>query len=202
MSGNVKRARRRSSYRKPSEWQKSASFRYMAADAITAYNRKRHLLPKCGAKCRTGDLCGNLAMENGRCWRHGGLTPTGKDWGKRQVKRKPHSRGRVSDWRKLEAKLKQQERDDKERVRRLAAMTDADFEVYARRMGRRLSGKIGDMVDREARRRQRTRDLASPARAIPVNPAVEALGEEIARLQRLKAATDLPDNEPDQGVFG
>jgi hypothetical protein len=30
------------------------------------------LLPRCGAKCRSGQSCQNASMKNGRCRMHGG----------------------------------------------------------------------------------------------------------------------------------
>jgi hypothetical protein len=31
----------------------------------------------CGARCTDGSDCTGASMENGRCWRHGGNTPSG-----------------------------------------------------------------------------------------------------------------------------
>jgi len=35
----------------------------------------------CGAKTRTGGVCGQTAMSNGRCRYHGGLSPSGAEHG-------------------------------------------------------------------------------------------------------------------------
>ena len=35
----------------------------------------------CGAKTRTGGKCGQVAMSNGRCRYHGGLSPSGTEHG-------------------------------------------------------------------------------------------------------------------------
>ncbi len=41
-------------------------------------NRRRHLMPKCGAHAKTTGLpCQQPAMGNGRCYFHGGATPKG-----------------------------------------------------------------------------------------------------------------------------
>lgn len=199
MGGKLKKPRR-STYRPLSDWQKSASFRYMAKDAIAAVNRRRDSLPKCGAKCRSGDACRNIAMGNGRCWRHGGLTPSGDQWGRRQVKRKPPRSSKPSDWRKFERKRQEQERQDKDAARRLRQMTDDEFQSYQRRMGRRLRGKIGEMVEGEERRRYGlTGRLGAPSTR-PPDPELEAIERRIAELKELRAAA--LSRKSDQGVFG
>jgi hypothetical protein len=62
-------------------WRKSAEFR-----AIASAQAKRNLAafakrPRCGAHRRHGQLlCQQAAMENGRCYLHGGRTPKAENW--------------------------------------------------------------------------------------------------------------------------
>lgn len=211
MGGKLKKPRR-NNYRKPSAWQKSLMFRFMASEAISAFNRKRPHLPKCGAHAKsTGEGCRNLAMGNGRCWLHGGRTPSGDQWGLRQFRPKPRSRQTASDWPKVEAKLRKQERDDKDRARRLSAMSDDDFRTYVRRLGRRLQGTMKRMVARERARRGIDRPLVpeSFSRPIAISPELAALKERIEFLKaELAAAMPAEKNSIDEtptidsGVFG
>ncbi len=204
MTGKLKKQRRRS-LRKPSAWQKSLTFRFMASEAIKAFNRQRAKLPKCGARAKsTGEGCKNLGMGNGRCYLHGGRTPSGDQWGLRQFRPKPRNRQTASDWPKVEAKLRKRERDDKDRASRLSAMPDDEFRTYVRRMGRRLKGEMGRMVARERSRRGLGLPVASEnsSSAKAPNPELVAIQE---RIDRLKAELRDAGDEPpptDLGVFG
>ena len=129
----------------------SAAFAEMGREAITSFNRRRHLYPKCGALSKsTGLPCGNLAGENGRCYLHGKRTPKGSDW---HVRQPPVGKGKNAV-RKMEAKIL---RDQKAaaarrlRLKRATAEEKANYERWLwthppgsakRRAARRLDQRI------------------------------------------------------------
>ena len=172
---------RRPSDRPLTAWQQSARFRQMGSDNFTQYNQRRHFLPKCGANCRsTGEPCRDIAMANGRCFRHGGKTPTGDRWHQPvwPDKSAPNAMSKVH------AKLKNRDRDALRRKRRLAAMSDDEQAAYREWQ---KSHKPGSAAAREARRLaiQRSQDarqrLSQPG-SLP-SPEVQALAERIAELR-------------------
>lgn len=80
----------------------------------------RHLLAKCTAMAKsTGEQCRDLAMPNGKCFRHGGATPKGADWHKKQW---PNGK-RPDAIAKAEAKIRAHAKKAKRRERLLAQMT-------------------------------------------------------------------------------
>jgi hypothetical protein len=204
--GGGARKRRRSSNRKPTAWQKSLAFKEVGRQAIIAHNRKRHRLPKCSATAKSTERrCGNLAMANGVCWLHGGLTPSGDQWGLPQFRKKPLSRQTPSDWRKVEAKLKQRAADDKDRARRLAAMTPDQRAAYDKR---RRTHRPGGKAQRAAEREQRRQDdafretFARTASPVKPNPELQAIEQDIARLRAELERSQNDDPATDLGVFG
>lgn len=200
-SGKKRRAR---SHRKPNAWQTSAAWRRIGSEAIRAFNARKHLLPKCGAHAKTtGGPCKNLALENGRCRVHGGLTPAGKQHGVRQFTPKPRSRQTNRDWPKVQAKLDKFAKQDKNRRVRLALMTPDEFADYFRRTHARHGREFRRIVDTEMRRRGLTRNDIMPskgaglfdAKPTPVNPEVARLKVEIDRLRALKAEIEAAQGE-------
>lgn len=158
-------------------WSQSTQFRTMARGAIQAYNATRHTLPKCEAVRRTdGGLCQQIAMDNGRCYLHGGRTPRGKDWHRPQP---------GADAAKTQRKLKDMERAAKRRAKRLAAMTPEErkrYEDWKRThkpgpAGPRAAGRARRAQARDARERFAKMDEPSPviAEAQALAEAIEAL---------------------------
>jgi hypothetical protein len=198
--------------RKPSAWQKSAAFAAMGADNLSWFHRHRHEFQKCGAHAKSsGQPCKQLALPNGRCRWHGGLTPAGDDWGRRQVRPKPPRKQRASDWRETEAKLKKWQRADQDRIRRLRAMTDEQFYAWIRRVGRRIEDPFAPALRRAVRDElvkrgpDPTASSTLPGDSVettrPPSPEIAALDAEIARL-RQQLADDAPQNygpSPDDG---
>lgn len=187
--------RRTRSYRKPNAWQVSDAWRRIGSEAIRAFNAKRHLLPKCGARAKsTGEPCRQLALENGRCRWHGGRTPKGKQHGVRQFTPKPPSRQTRHDWPRAQGKINRFAHQDTRRRRRVAMMTPEEFATYFRLTHARHDREFRRIVDAEMRRRGLTRnDIMPSAGALvfdvkpAVNPEVAALEVKIERLQALQA---------------
>lgn len=113
--------------KKPSTWQASAQWKQIARTAIRTWNAKRSRLPKCGARRRRDDEpCENLAMANGRCHRHGGLSQKGDAWGK---PRWPDPGSPVA-MKKLNRKLNDLQRAAAKRAKRVARMTPDELAKY------------------------------------------------------------------------
>jgi len=196
---------RKNTYRPPSAWQRSLTFKEIARNAIIAFNKQRARLPKCGAKTRTtGDPCRNPALENGRCRLHGGATPKGSEWGKRQITSKPPSQRLKSDWQRVEKKLQRQAREDADRARRLRKMTDAEFWRYLRRLGRRRDDPLKSAFQTALREEiaRRGPDPNNPNRLSPLaaapspDPELTAIENRIAELR-----DELERRRPLEGVF-
>jgi hypothetical protein len=130
-------------------------------------------------------------MENGRCRLHGGLTPKGDDWHRI---RWPDPKSPRAEQR-LQRKLRDHERDERERRARVAAMTPEERARYERW---RRTHKPGSAARRAKARaeRQQTEDarqtIASAAvrPAPPRSPAMVAVAERIAELQAELARMD------------
>jgi len=107
-------------------------------------------LPRCSAKAKsTGDQCGLPAMANGKCWCHGGKTPSGKNW---HVTQWP--KGKAPDAEsKLNRKLKAQQRATKKRAARIAAMSAEERQQHEEWQRSHRPGP-------KARRRERQQNLA------------------------------------------
>ncbi|MCA8896623.1 MAG: hypothetical protein KDA48_15305, partial [Amphiplicatus sp.] len=108
----------------------------MGTAALARYRaHKKPLLKRCGAKSKNhGGKCQNLALENGRCKYHGGLTPKGDQWHRRQFP-EPTSEHAL---RKIDRKLQMIARDEQRRLERVAAMTPEERQRYEnRRRGHR-----------------------------------------------------------------
>lgn len=120
-----------------------------ALRVLIAHNARRHLLPKCGAYAKSsGKPCARLATANGRCRYHGGLTPKGDKWGKRQFN--------SDDPVKIDRKLATLERREKKRLARVAAMSPEKRKQYDRwRRTHKPGPKSARAADRERRRQDR-----------------------------------------------
>jgi hypothetical protein len=176
-------------------------FRMMARQAIRAYNATRHTLPKCEAVRRTdGGLCQQVAMDNGRCYLHGGRTPKGKDWHRPQP---------GADTAKTQRKLKDMERAARKRAKRLAAMTEEERQRYEEWKRTHKPGPAGPRAAERTRRahNKATRDqFARMGEPSPPSAEAQALAEVLEALrlqaQRLKAAHDTPTTNLTDGIFG
>lgn len=136
---------------------------------------------RCGALAKgTGESCKQLAMENGRCRWHGGLTPKGREW--HRVQAAPS--GREAQ------KLDTIERRVKARARRLRKMTPEELE---RHEAWQRSHKPGPAARRAADRKQRRDNLEARA-------YFEAAGIIAPRAERPAEASE--KTAPQRGAAG
>lgn len=129
--------------------------------ALRRVQAQRHLMPKCGATSKsTGEPCRQFAMKNGRCYYHGGRTPKGKEWHRRQWK---YSDG-PNCQRRLRVKLEQIARAAYVRDARLARMTPeqrARFDLWHRQHplgtpAQRKASKAARQMNADLRARQKS----------------------------------------------
>ncbi|TBB25205.1 hypothetical protein ELH51_27375 [Rhizobium ruizarguesonis] len=180
-------------------WQKSARFRAIGSEAIRAFHAIRHTLPRCTAVAKvSGERCGNLARPNGKCWCHGGRTPSGDGW-HRPVWPNDGPGGE----RKLNRKLAAIQRNAKHRERKLAKATAEEREKYE------AWGKThqpGSKVERVRKRKER-QDAAAFKTSIETppkrtsNPELEELETSLAAARRRAAALEI-ELAGNKGIFG
>ena len=187
-----------------STWQKSAAFRVMADAALRRYNRGRHKLPKCGALARsTGEPCRQIAMTNGRCYQHGGKTPSGADWHKTQWPDKASANAEA----KMHRKLDKNARAARAKAKRLAALSPPERAAYDKWAKAHSSGTLAQRAALKQEAKQNAEARALMARPRAPSPASEALGARIAALedalQRAQVARAYGANTqtPDWDVF-
>jgi hypothetical protein len=196
MSAGPKRLRRPG-------WSQSTQFRAIGRMAITAWNAKRPELPKCGARAKsTGEPCGQLALENGRCAWHGGKTGRKDKWHRPQWPSK--SSPKASE--KMNRKLRDRERQARKKVKRLAAMTPEERQRYEEWHKAHKPGPAGPRASERARRKQ-NKGMQNLFATAENRPAATAEGQELAKaidelkrkLERLQrpAAADPQTNESD-----
>jgi hypothetical protein len=104
--------------------------RQQAREAINHWHRVlRPHAKRCGARRKhDGNPCEQLALKNGRCRMHGGLTPKGDNWHKPVW---PNGDGK--NWQKRFArKLQNMEKAAQKLASRLATMTPEQRERYDR----------------------------------------------------------------------
>lgn len=179
----------------------SAERRAQARAAMRRFHATKHLLPRCGARCRTtGDPCRNLQRANGRCRLHGGSTPKDDGW---HLPRWPNA-DRPDAMTKLDRKLRDLGRARKARERRLAALTAAERRKYDEWLRDHAPGPAAARaVKRIWREHNRAaRELLSKPPAPTTNPewlALQRLSDELgAEIVVLKKLRD----ERDQQVGG
>lgn len=151
---------------------------------------KRAGMPMCGAKARTtGEPCRQRVSEEGaRCTFHGGATPRGKEWHRRQLPKRGTS---LATWEKRESA--RMVRDRKAEARR-AAMTPEERAAHEER---RKPKRPGTPLERARRKSNREAKklfaglLAGDASTPSPDPAAEALAEEIRRLEQRKAELNI-----------
>lgn len=171
----------------------------------------RHLLPKCTATAKsTGEQCRDLAMPNGKCFRHGGATPKGADWHKKQW---PNGK-RPDAVAKAEEKLRAHEKKAKGRERRLALMTPDERAAHEawHRSHRPTSpaDRARARADREQNAAMRaflSKEPAAPSRpsdaAAALTEARDFLRKQSEAIARRQAAQgDKRDDDPTKGFQG
>lgn len=178
-------------------WTQTPAGRRHAAAAISTWNRKRHLAPKCRAKAKsTGEQCGNVAMSNGVCYLHGGRVGRGDGLWHKPV----WPNGDAPDFEaKFQRKLRDQARAEKRRQARIAAMTPKQRDRYFKW---RASHAPTSAADRAARRRDRGSDewlrgvLDRPEKIDPevaeLRAKAEALRAEEAEIRRSLVQFEIP----------
>lgn len=152
--------------------------------ALRKVNAQRHLVPRCKAMSRTtGQQCRQFAMPNGCCYYHGGRTPKGKDWHRRQWK---YSEGPNAQ-RRLRVKLEQIARAASIRDARLARMTPeqrARFDLWHRQ--RPVGTPAQRMASKAARQRNadfRARQKSFAKNAFVASPELQEIEQRIADLR-------------------
>ena len=170
--------------------------------ALTRYNREvRPYRARCDARRkRDGEQCQNIALQNGKCRVHGGATPRGDEWHKRQW-----PAGSAPDWQqKLNAKLKQADRDKRRQNQRRAKMTPEERERHERWQRDHKSGPVGGRARRRVERKAAAeiRESLERAETRPVSPELAALQEQVAALEveRDRLLRQIEDDKP-IGVF-
>jgi hypothetical protein len=182
-------------------WPQSAAFRLIGSRAIREWNATKHLLPKCGAKAKhTGEPCRQIAMANGKCYLHGGKTPKGKDWHRRQWPNKDAPDANQ----KLARKLADIERDDRQRAARLAKMTPDERDRYEAHRKSRMPGPPGPRAASRNERRQAKefQKVRGKAEARPVSPEVRAIERRLAELRAERDRLQASQDDGDSGIFG
>lgn len=188
-------------------WFQTAQHRLQASAAISAWNaRQRAHGVKCGARRKhDGQPCQQYAMENGRCYYHGGRVGKGKDWHKPRWPKKsaPDAAQRLA------RKIQDLEKAARRRERRLARMSPeqrAEYQAWLR------THQPGDAGARATRRRELeqnkearallSRDRA-PSETLLADPKYRAIIDRLAELRALMAAKNDPPSSPiaNLGVF-
>lgn len=164
--------------------------------ALRRINGQRHLMPKCGAMSKTtGQPCRQFPMENGRCYYHGGRTPKGKGWHKPSWPKKTAPDAE----RKVEARLRNLAKQERQRQKRLAKMTPDERAAYDKW---KRDHPTGTPAQREAKRLARKQNAdararwAQPRPERPQDPGSVALARRIAELKAQRAA--LREVAPDE----
>lgn len=162
---------------------------------ITAFNLTRHLRPTCGAQAKsTGELCRDIPMANGRCYRHGGRTPKGKNW-HLPVWPDGNAPGAMD---KVDRKLRDLQRAAKRREKRIAAMSPeerADYEKWKR------AHKPGSPADRARARAERKQNAATRAFLAQDAAAAAKTATSAPRPAAQEPKRDDEQTQPLQGAF-
>lgn len=185
-------------------WRQSAEFRQIATRALKTNLVASKAAPRCGARRkRDGAPCCRPAMKNGRCYLHGGKTPSGRQWHVVQFPDCSTPAGEA----KFNRKLRDRERIARKRAAWIAAMTPerrAKYDAWHRTHA--PGAKAARKTERERRRQSvRARLLlnggASRATSDPKLVLIEATLVELrAELARLEAQ-DRSLKDADGGVF-
>lgn len=164
--------------------------------ALRRIQAQRHMMPKCGATSKsTGEPCRQFPMENGRCYYHGGRTPKGKNWHKPSWPKKTAPDAEQ----KMEARLRNLAKQERQRQKRLAKMTPDERAAYDKW---KRDHPTGTPAQREAKRLTRKHNAdarvrwAQPRPERPLDPERAAIASRIAELRAQLAA--LRDAAPDE----
>lgn len=180
----------------PAAWVVAGTF------ALRRVQAQRHLMPKCGATSKsTGEPCRQFPMENGRCYYHGGRTPKGKNWHKPSWPKKTAPDAEQ----KVVARLRNLERAEKRRQKRLAEMTPDERAAYDKW---KRDHPTGTPTQREAKRLAREQNadararLLQPAPERPVDPESAVIARRIEELRtQIAARRDItPDEQKSAGA--
>ena len=180
----------------PAAWVVAGTF------ALRRIQAQRHLMPKCGATSKsTGEPCRQFPMENGRCYYHGGRTPKGKNWHKPSWPKKTAPDAEQ----KVVARLRNLERAEKKRQKRLAKMTPDERAAYDKW---KRDHPTGTPAQREAKRLAREQNadararLLQPAPERPVDPESAVIARRIEELRtQIAARRDItPDEQKSAGT--
>jgi hypothetical protein len=165
------------------QWRHSDVFRQIARAQCAKMNVAHWKNPKCGAKRKSdGGTCELPAMENGRCHLHGGRTPKGDGW-QRPVWPDKNAPGAEK---KLQRKLRDLARAEKNRAARVAAMSPAERQRYEKW---KRTHKPGSAAARKARqlevaRNKEIRAALNTAKSAPApDPELMTLQQHRAQLQ-------------------
>ncbi|MGD9659047.1 MAG: hypothetical protein AB7U61_15665 [Methylocystis sp.] len=178
-------------------WRKSPEWRSLARKGAHVAHRKLATRPKCGAKTRTtGAPCQAPAMENGRCYRHGGRTPRGDDW---------HRPTYPLQADRFNAKIATLQRRAEKRAARLAKMTPEELERHKRWHATHRPGSQAERARLREERQQAAEARALLSQPLERAPSAEecALREHVKLLKaRLRELETPPANiEPGKGLF-
>lgn len=158
---------------------------------------------RCGARRkRDGQPCELEALENGRCYLHGGRTPKGDQW---HCPVWPDKNAPNADA-KLTRKLQDRERAAQKRAMRRATMSPEERAVHERWQQSHPPGSAGTRAADRARRRQDAdaRKIFAQLQPVPVvDPETAALERAIAAARRRLAEIDARQagSSSNQGVF-
>lgn len=170
---------------------KSAARATAARENLKLAMKARQTLPRCGAKRRTdGGVCAAIAMANGRCYLHGGSSPSGRDWHRVQLT------NRSKSTKKIDRKLKDLARRRAKQAARVEAMTPEQRARYDAWHAARKAG--GPEVRRAAAQVREFRDMLSArASAAPVETSeAKAIREAIEALERRAEELKRPKTGP------
>lgn len=176
-------------------WSQSAACAAAAERGREQAAAQREAAPKCGAKRKAdGRPCEGLALENGRCRVHGGLTPKGDQWHRVQY---PNADAPPE---KLEKKLLELDRRRRQRAKRVAAMTPEARAAYEAR-SHALRPRSPTVREQERRSREAAKLLASPKPAaeseeqVALRARYEELKAQLVRIDAALAADDATEHQ-------
>jgi len=130
---------------------------------------------------RDGERCENIASPNGKCRVHGGATPRGKNWHKRQWP----SGSAPNAEKKLRSKLKLIDRERRQLEKRLAKMSPDERRRYDEWQRDHKPGPPGPRAQRRADRKNAAeiRKGLECDEPRPISPELAALQEKAAALE-------------------
>ncbi|MER8374416.1 hypothetical protein [Mesorhizobium sp. M1406] len=182
----------------PTAWQTSAQWRMIGSAAIREWNAKRFNLPKCNAARKSDrEPCRHIAMENGKCFIHGGRTPRGEEWHRTQW---PDGKSPDAE-KKLRKKLAERERAARKRSTRLAAMSPEERDQHDAWHAARTPGSAAARQRKRDERKQAAEIRAMLERPQPAPSAETAeLAKQIAALRAELEARRVDPQKP-TGAF-